>query len=373
MSALPSSAPGPARRPFGAGLARGPLRPFLLFFLSLLLLDRAVFAFRDVWERHSPDEYDERLRGLRAHPRDFVVVGGSPVSEGLDPDLLSGLRWRDRTLKDGYAIGLPGGTTSCFYHALLHGCPTPPRLLIYGITASDMNDRRQQPQTAAALMDWRDLVVWVRLRPDTAEWAVRKFAEGKLQRAWSLFRYRHGIRMWAAETVERVVPGSCPEGVEEARKLLSISRQLREGRGYAPNPQMVNRRFDLAREAALRKPWRHLDNFRTGSHLRYLHRMLAWARRSATDVVLVDMPVTEVLEERHAAAFREYRQRLAELERQYPDVMVLRPGREGPGLDDACFADTIHLNGAGARKLSTWLRARLDERGPQIRENPPSP
>jgi hypothetical protein len=36
----------------------------LLLALGLVLVDAVVVSFRDTWQRHSPDDYAERLRGL---------------------------------------------------------------------------------------------------------------------------------------------------------------------------------------------------------------------------------------------------------------------------------------------------------------------
>ncbi len=117
---------------------RGRLRPALWLLVGLVLVDLVVVYFRDTWEQHSPDDYKEKLEACRSRPRDFVIAGGSPVSEGLIPSLVAGVEWRGTELQDGYQIGLSGATTSETYHAVLHGCPTPPRLLVYGITASDI-------------------------------------------------------------------------------------------------------------------------------------------------------------------------------------------------------------------------------------------
>ena len=42
---------------------------------------------------------------------------------------------------------------------------------------------------------------------------------------------------------------------------------------------------------------------------------------------------------------------------------MIRASREALGFTDADFADVIHLNGVGAKKLSAYLKDRLAERG----------
>jgi hypothetical protein len=329
--------------------------------VGLVLVDCVVVAFRDTWERHSPDDYAEKLTALRARPRDFVLAGGSPVAEGLDPDLVAGLRWRGEELRDGYAVGLSGATTTETYHAVTHGCPTPPRLLVYGITASDINDARQEPHGPYSLMTVGDWAEWVRTNPESAEWVTRRFVQGRLARGWAAFRYRHGIRMWAAATADDWFPGCCPEATAEARERLRYSAALRAGNGYAPADGFVDSRYDEAKETGrYLPPFGFLDKYRTGSHLKYLHKLADWAAAGGADLVLLDMPATADLEERFPNAVAEYRKRLAEFEAER-GATVLRAGREAVGLDDRHFADLIHLNGDGARILSMWLRGRLVE------------
>jgi hypothetical protein len=330
--------------------------------LGLAAIDLLVLAFADTWDRHSPDDYAARVDGCRRRPRDVVFVGGSTVSEGIDPDVIAGVRWQDRTLDDGYAVGLPGGTTSEFYHAVKHGCPTPPALLVYGITASDLNDSRHEPHGPASLMNTGDVAEWAGARPDSREWVIRTFAREKVSQAWALYRYRHGIRMWAALQVDAVFPASCPEAVREAKELRAYADALRGGNGYAPAAGFVTRRYDVVKAVnAPLPPFTFLDRYKTGSHLSYLDRLVRWAEERGTALVLLDMPVTADLEAKHPAAFAEYRRRLAEVEGM--GVTVVRAHRDVVGITEAGFADTIHLNGVGAKKLSLWVRARLEELG----------
>jgi hypothetical protein len=349
----PAPAPEPA--------ARNRFRPAAWFLAALVLVDCGVVLFRDTWQRHSPDDYTEKLNGCRSRPRNFVLAGGSPVAEGLDPDVEAGVRWRGVELRDGYAIGLSGATTTETYYAVTHGCPTPPRLLVYGITASDLNDARQEPHGPYSLMTVADWAEWVRTKPESAEWVTRHFFQGRLARCWAAFRYRHGIRMWAAATADRWFPGYCPEAAKEAGELRRYSAALRSGNGYSPAEGFVSSRYDEAKATGRKlPPFGFLDKYRTGSHLKYLHKLADWAAAGGTDLVLLDMPVTADLEAKFPAAMAEYGRRLAEFESDRK-VTVLRATRRAVGLDDGHFADLIHLNGEGARKLSAWLRDRLAE------------
>jgi hypothetical protein len=165
--------------------------------------------------------------------------------------------------------------------------------------------------------------------------------------------------MWAACEAEAAFPGNSPETFREADELRERAAALRAGTGYAPARGIGAGRYDAAKAAGLapeRFPF--LDNYRTGSHLKYLHRLIDWCAAGGTELILLDVPVTADLGARYPAAFAEYRGRLAELERDR-GVTVLRVTSETAGLTDAEFGDVIHLNRAGAARLSDRVRAEL--------------
>ena len=327
-------------------------RTIVWFSILLIAVDFLIGQFASLWSRHSPDDYALRVEACARERRDVVFVGGSPVAEGLDPERIAGSQ-------SSYAMGLSGGTTSDFYHAVLRGCPTPPRLLVYGITATDLNDSRNEPHGPYSLMTWGDLGRWVRLRPESGEWAVRHFTLARAGQASSLFRYRHGIRMWAAGEAEERFPGSCPETLREAEGQRARFEALQSGNGYAPAHGYSVGNYAAVKAAGLApNELTYLAKYRTGSHLKYLHKLIDWCEAGGVELVLIDMPVTADLERFHAAAFAEYRARLVELERDR-GVRVIRASREVVGLDDSHFADLIHLNRNGARKLSDWLKSAI--------------
>jgi hypothetical protein len=334
-------------------------RVVVLFAVFLVITDWVIGLFAPVWERHSPDDYAARVTACAREPRDLVFVGGSPVAEAIDPDHIAGVICQGKPLASVYALGLSGGTTSDFYHAICRGCPTPPRVLVYGITASDLNDSRNEPHGPYSLMTCGDLFRWVRLRPDSAEWVTRHFIQARIGKASNLFRYRHGIRMWAATEADRQVPGSCPETIREADELRERADLLRTGTGYAPARGFAVGNYAAVKAAGLApKEFPYLAKFRTGSHLKYLHLLIDWCEARGVELILIDMPVTADLEAMHAAAFEEYRERLTEVERER-GVKVIRATREAVGLSDGHFADLIHMNREGARRFSDWMRERL--------------
>jgi len=329
----------------------------LVYFAALLpLADVAVGRLADVWERHSPDDYAARVAACAREPRDLVFVGGSPVAEGIDPGRVAGVVRGGRALTSVYAVGLPGATTSDVYHAVLRACPTPPRLLVYGVTASDLNDARHEPHGPHSLMTWGDWFGWVRLRPESAGWVTRHFLRARAAGASNLVRHRHGIRMWAACRAEEVFPGEAPAAFREADELLERAAQLKSGNGYVPARGFAVGRYDAAKAAGVApQAFPFMQDYRTGSHLKYLHRLVDWCAAGGTELVLLDVPVTADLEAAFPAAFAEYRTRLAELERDR-GVRVIRPDA---GLTDADFADVVHLNRTGAARLSNQVRDAL--------------
>jgi len=227
-----------------------------------------------------PDDYAMRVQGCAKEPRDLVFVGGSPVAEGIDPDRISG--------KSVYAMGLSGGTTSDFYHAVLRGCPTPPKMLVYGITASDINDSRHEPHGPYSLMTTGDVARWLKLRPESSEWVVRHYALAKIGQASNLFRYRHGIRMWAACEADERIPGSCPEAIREADELRERADRLQHGNGYAPARGYSVGNYAAVKAAGLApKEFPYLVRYRTGSHLKYLHKLIDWCESGGVELVLM--------------------------------------------------------------------------------------
>jgi hypothetical protein len=334
----------------------------LYLLVGLATLDVLVLCHRPVWIAYDPDEYRERLDNCRRRPHDLLVVGGSPVAEGIDTSVLEGLTWQGLPLRGAFNLGLPGATTTETWHAARHGVTNPPRLLVYGVTASDLNDNRNEPEGPRFLMDADDVLAWVRHRPRSAEWCLRQVFWDRLARCWQLGYYRNGIRLWAADRVDRLCPGPFAGAAAEARKGLRRGKDLAAEHGYAPDPDTQARRLDRMKGADHdHEPvFGFLKDYRLGEHLANLHRLLDWAGTQGTDVVLVDVPVSADLERRYPGEFQRYREALAEAGRAHA-VRVLSATREAVGVGDEDFGDLIHLNATGAAKFSAWLRRQLEQ------------
>lgn len=339
--------------------ARRPVAICLL--VGLIVVDFVVLQRREVWRAYDPIDPLERMDGCRRRAPDLVIVGGSTAKEGINPAPLVGTSWLGTPLIQPYNLGFEGGTVSEVWHAVRHCLVIPPRLLVYGSTASDFNDSRQSPNSPRALMDLKDVVEWVRARPASAEWVTRHFVEGKLSRLWSLFYYRNAIRLWAADVAERAWPGLFIDAAGDARRNLRYAAALRGDDGFTPRPWLREGRLDRLNAAgAQARRYNFLERYEiNGGHVGYLNRLLDWADAHHVSVVIVDMPVSPDLDKRmYPEAFARYRAILAELERTRK-LPVLWAARDGAGLDDAHFADHVHLNTAGATRFSFWLRQAL--------------
>jgi hypothetical protein len=326
-------------------------RTLVWFVVLLVLADVGIGQFSATWQKHSPDDYALRVQMCAKERRDLLILGGSPVAEGIDPARLG-------VPGSVYAMGLSGATTSDLYHAVLRGCPEPPRMIVYGITATDLNDSRHEPHGPYSLMTAGDVARWVKLRPESSEWVIRHSLQARIGKVSNLYRYRHAIRMWAACEADEQFPGRAPETMREADELREHAELLLTGNGYAPARGFRVGRYDLAKAAGKSDAYLpFLAKYRTGSHMKYLGALIDWCESNQVKLVLVDMPVTRDLETIHAAEFAEYRARLAEVERER-NLTVIR----GPhGLTDAHFADLIHLNADGAKAFSEWLATRIGD------------
>jgi hypothetical protein len=339
---MTTTSPEPTR-----GLRR--FRPLLWWLAAWLALDITARCFHDIPARHSPDDYAERIQGCAKEPRDFVILGGSPVSEGLDPDLVAGFSLRGTPMTNGYAVGLPGGTTTDMYYAWRHATPTPAKVVIYGVSLSDMNDARSEPHGPYSIYTAHDMRDLVATRPEASFWNGKRYLEGNARQLSAIFRDRHGWQMAATELM-----GDTPE----AAGLRRYAEALRNGRGYAPADFFVNKNYaERKRTGDSFAPFEFLNKYRLGSHAKYLPRMVAECETLGTQLVILLMPMTMDLETKYPVAMQAFRDDRATW--NFPGVIILDAHRDAVKLDDDDFADIIHLNGQGAKKLSRWTHDAL--------------
>jgi hypothetical protein len=331
--------------------------------LALMLVEVAVRLAQPVWDTYSPDEYAERVQGCAKQHRDLVFVGGSPIAEGINPDHLGSIVWQGTQLNEIYSVGLSGGTTTDVYFGTRKACVLPPKVLVYGMTASDINDTRHEPHGVHSLLTWDDLHDWRTTRPDAGEWVTRHYAKDRAMGLWATARNAHAIRLWCAVQLDCVLSGSCPDTVAEAERQRQQHHDLTTKQGYVPTPWFASRQYDQMKAGGWEQPnFEYLARYKTGSHLKYLERLLDWAEANSVVVILVDMPTTADLQARHPAEFAEYRVRVTEV-CQRRSVSLLKANAAATGLTDAHFADLIHLNRAGSDKLSRWMGDELRKLG----------
>jgi hypothetical protein len=325
-------------------------RVVLYLVLGLAAVDMVVAGFADVWLAYEPHPYRDHIRACRQQAWDLVVVGGSPTAYGFDPAVLSGLRWQGYSLNRVFNLGLVLATTAEVYEAAKDALPAPPRLLLYGITASDLNDDRVEPNGPRQLMALADVGCWCRERPDTMCWCLGHYLDEHVQRLWKLYYYRNGIQRWTMDHAERLWTGHPAEDLLAPPVRINVDS---------------DERLDYLRAAGKVKDFfPFLDHYHLGAYLKYLHRLLDWGEQQGVQVVLIDMPVPADLDTRLCPEqFATYRAALAAVARTRK-VPVLWATRDAVGLTDAHFVDLIHLNGNGKKCLSSWVRQALSEGWP---------
>jgi hypothetical protein len=337
-------------------------RVVIWFVLGLVALDRLVAARARLWEAYDVHPYRELVRRCHQGRWDLLVVGGSPAMCGLDPVVLAGTPWAGRPLATAYNIGLPLGTADDVALAVEHGPKAPPRLIVYGATATDFNDHRVERHAAQHLMTLSDLARTAAGRPASAGDYARFYVSERAARAWPLYYHRRGIRLWLADVAEAHWPGTCPDEAAEARRGLFVATTLRNGVGYCIHPPVspATRLDCLKAEGKVSDVFPFMDGYRVGDrYLASLDRMLARSAKEGVPVVIVDLPVPADLDTRlFAEQFAAYRAALAKAAAAH-NVPVLWATRDAVGLTDADFADLVHVNGNGAAKLSRWVRGAI--------------
>jgi hypothetical protein len=338
-------------------------RLVIWFAVALAGIDGLVAANSRFLNAYDPHPYQERLARCAEGDWDVIIAGGSPAMCGVDPAILRGATWHDRELKSAYNLGLPLATATEICLAVEHALPRPPSLLIYCVSATDLNECRVEPHAPRQIMNATDVGRLATQRPKDAGWCARNYLAERANHLWQLYCHRGAIRLWAAEFVNRIWPDCCEDAAATARMGLAISSDLRQGFGYRSSPaETPTTRLDQRK--AVGERFDHLlfmEPYRLGGRqLLYFRRLLDWGAENAVPIVLVEMPVSADLDERlYPAEYGSFRATLAALATSR-NLPLLRPTRADVGLTDGDFVDLIHLNASGASRLSHWLRAALD-------------
>jgi hypothetical protein len=339
--------------------ARSRYRVLIWFVAVVVAFEVAVAANAHVWRTYDPNPYESRFRAYERRGTDLLVVGGSPAMCGLDPTILGGICWHGEPLSRAFNLGLPLGTTTDVCHAVEFALRNPPRLIVYGVMATDLHDGRIESIAARYLMGPADILDWARTHRGNKSYAFRHYTRERGNRLWPSSYYAYGMQLWLAERANQFCPTFCPEAAAAARINSRRAAEIATD-GYqrlAPvggSPQLDRQKAD----GLVGERFSFMEGYRCGGpHLVYMHRLLDAAQRAKVPVVLVDLPVPEDLDERmYPEEFAAYRGLLEDVARNR-GVPLIRADRTAVGLTDADFSDLAHVNADGAAKLSTWLRS----------------
>lgn len=331
------------------------------FAVALMAVNVAVATQARRWDSYDPHPYVERMARCQECRPDLLIVGGSPAMCAIDPAALVGLKWAGEPLETAYNLSLPLATAAEVCLAAEHGPAVPPRLLVYGVSATDLNDARLEGSGPRRLMTAGDLVAWSVQWPALASWYLRQFGTNLASQLWQPYYHGRGLRRWAAAALDRACPGACPEAAAEGESYRVVSLRLRTGDGFARHPAPgPTERLDYLK-ATGQAPTGHpfLENYRLGYQLATVERLLDRAACRKIPVVLVDLPVPADLDDgRYPREYAIYRAALARTAANHA-VPLLSATRAAVDITDADFGDVLHLNSDGATKVSSWLRNQL--------------
>lgn len=290
----------------------------------------------------------ERL--ARADCTDVVFVGNSMSRDDFVPEVFSRADPAGRT---SYNASLDAASPVLLLRWTRDEVlpATDPATVVIGVASFDMNDAAATP--AAALRSFDDA-------PYTAEGTIAGI-EATFTRHLAIVRNRQSLR--DPEAVRTALfdrlrgrhadrPG--PQGLEGviAADGHGLSRRELEFRGDAATVDRLRRQF--------------LEPFEIGGQqLDALTELITVVESSGATAVLVVLPVTDAFGEAHPDGAEDIEAFRAALDR-----VVAGTGAtivEAPDLTTDHFADTHHLNGTGADRLSASLPALLREQGVEER------
>ncbi|MFN4261520.1 MAG: hypothetical protein ACK4RK_19730 [Gemmataceae bacterium] len=339
------------------------LRVVVYLLLAFAGINGWVARHADQWRRHAPEFYRERLAYCRSQEWDAVIVGSSPAMCGIDADILAGARFQNQPLRRVCNAAMPLASASEIYHVVQHAMPTPPRLLIYGITITDLNGTRRVAQGPRYLMDARDVVRWIGERPQEMGWCLEKYSGERLLSLCPVLYHRKGIRGYLTQRAVACCPNVLASHAVTVQENLDNHAKLHTPRGLTESgPVQPSQRLPVRKAAGL--PYQSavfLERYDPQRLRNYLDHLVAAVQERGIPLVLVDMPLCADLEHNHPHEFATYRSILADLELRHR-VVILRPTRADVGLTDQDFCDEAHFNADGTARFSAWLKKTIESR-----------
>src|SRR5438552_11365134 len=179
--------------------ARRRFSVLLWFVAAIAAVESAVAANAQLWQSYDPNPYAMRFRAYGCGRWDLLVVGGSPAMCGLDPSILAGMSWHGEPLPRAFNLALPLGTTTDICHAVEFALRRPPRLLVYGVMATDLHDGRTESIAPRYLMGPADALDRARTHHGSASHALRHDTPDHCNRLWPSSYYAYGIQLWLAD------------------------------------------------------------------------------------------------------------------------------------------------------------------------------
>ncbi len=334
--------PAGPRRPDTRRCHRGRVVPIAVALAVLLLAELAVRAGRshldepNVWPT---PELQKKFTQIGARAREgrrpeVVLVGDSMLDAGGDPAAL--------------AQAVPGTTV---YNASIAGETLPviadwttrivlpkldPKVVVVGFSSNELNPSVLAPEAGVGAYRASRVV-----RAAEGRGSPVDRADAFLREHSMLYRYRSSLRHpFRGDTVDPNVfdPELSPDGHDLA--FADLGYLEKGGPGQA--------------QAVIQGVVAALQGFTVGlENVTILQEMIRAIRVAGARVLLVAMPVTTDLIVAHPGGEADYRKAMEAFAgvAQRSGAAFVQPGV----WPTALFADPVHLNGAGAAQLSSYL------------------
>lgn len=232
---------------------------------------------------------------------------------------------------------------------LLTRSASPPRVVVYGVTPYQLATMAYNFYRRAAmwgLNDWRreqriHEQSLVRFLPD----ALRN----ELEEYYRTFAYRDWLAVQAKSLVSRYKRHPSP-----------IRGEISHRHATTPYVSLENRPVSLLRVQQYIQPRLFERKYLLGGPQREaLDNLLTVCARAGVDVLLVELPQSEILQNRQTAGtIREFLDMMVDVAQEH-GVAFLPISWQRPRLTDADFAEQSHLNLCGAEKYTDLLLERV--------------
>lgn len=286
------------------------------------------------WNHAVPGDHLENIDRLAAAGGvDVLVVGSSSVGSGVDPEQLAA---EVEAPRGAYSLWMNGPSVrSIELLTSRFALPTlSPRVLVVGVSSRELNDegetQRDHVEVLRTSSAGRTLL--------TGDGPLAQL-ERAVTRASALVRTRQELRQ----------PHRVLDAVRGVREPSEIGRRGMDTDTVDARLEILPAHVEQEREA--------LRPFAVGgTELEALAELVQGARARGVEVVLVDMPVLEEV-------YVPYHQRGIDDDRRYRGVLASFAEAHDVELvqarqldwDEDLFADENHLNGKGARRLTSLV------------------